>query len=145
MVVYRLVVVATLHVICGMLTGANLAQRDYIKTGDKSGKTMLLWVAVPAILLHGSYDLLVNLLHAEEIHSRMHHPGVLWCIGGIALAAGICGCSVIAKQLRDELRGSSIRTRRNKAGTLMRATGKVLLATPSFSGRKSTKLSAHIV
>ena len=105
MVLYRIMVVATLHVICGVLTGANVARRDLMHVAHKSTEhSTVLWCAVPAVILHGSYNLMVNLLHAEELHSHAHHTVTLWGVGALALAAGLLSTKVAGDALQNELR-----------------------------------------
>lgn len=109
MALYRLVVVATLHVICGILTGTNLARRDLIMTrshGRDESQGMILRCAVPAILLHGSYNLMVNILHAKELQNHVHHSIILWAVGSLALAAGLYAVKLSGIALQNELRGN---------------------------------------
>ena len=100
MALYRVIVVATLHVICGVLTGANIAHRDLVKRGT------VLWCLAPAVILHGSYNLLINILHAKELRMHAHHTSVLWGIGVLALAAGVLFVKVAGETLQNELRAS---------------------------------------
>jgi RsiW-degrading membrane proteinase PrsW (M82 family) len=147
MAVYRLVVVATLHVICGVLTGANIARRDLTQTSPLSGgknlpanNVTVLWCALPAIFLHGSYNLLVNLLHAAELQSHVHHTGTLWGVGVLVLAAGLLSVKAAGDALQNELRAFVAERKRSSSRTSPRNMGSV-----GRENRRGLKAAAYIV
>jgi hypothetical protein len=93
---YRTLVPATLHIVCGIITGVQVARRDHTTT-NRSLFTVLK-VVFPAVLVHGTYDFAV---HFFSVWSAM------WCIGAASLIVASAVLMYSLKQLRNELRTKS--------------------------------------
>jgi RsiW-degrading membrane proteinase PrsW (M82 family) len=93
---YRTLVPASLHIICGIITGVHVARRDH-KTANRSILT-ILQVIMPAVLVHGTYDFCVHLV---AVWSAMWFVGLTTLLfSGIVLMYGI-------HELRNDLRKPS--------------------------------------
>ncbi len=99
---FRIAFPASLHLLCGLLTGARLARRDHRRGTARKGS--LLRAATPAILVHGTYDLAVNVLHAAELRYHRHFWLLLWATGLLVLAAGLVATALVLDWLRADLR-----------------------------------------
>lgn len=93
---YRALIPATLHIVCGIITGVQVARRDHTTT-NRSLFTVLKLV-FPAVLVHGTYDFCV---HFFSVWSAM------WCIGVASLIMASAVLMYSLKQLRNELRTKS--------------------------------------
>ena len=111
---FRTLVPATLHILCGIVTGVSLARREAKKQKCRSMMSVLV-VILPAVLVHGTYDLFINLFTARS---------AVWLVG---MAAICMACAVLAwniRGLRQDLRERNVQIRneasRRTTNTLMK-------------------------
>ena len=92
---FRTLVPATLHILCGVMTGVNLSRR---RQRTKTSLPFIFIIILPSVLCHGTYNLFVH--YVTSILSQ-------WIIGvaGLCLTTAVLACCI--RQLRRDLRDRS--------------------------------------